>query len=231
VVAVSFKKLGDFRVLGLFFGVAALCRGDALRSSLLRAAAWTCFVPIVAGTLDALLGVALPDRPGATLWVIYEVGFAALAIWLGRSVAARESDSPSTAAYLRELAAYSAAYYTLWASADAIILGLQWDAGWALRVVPNQLYYGGWVVFAYARFYSSGSSLAASPGESSSPSPAPSSVPSSVPRGSAAVPSNARDHASSSTSTQASRYGSARAGSAARGSPTTPLGTFASSRG
>ena len=34
-------------------------------------------------------------------------------------------------------------YYGLWATADAIILATGSDLGFAVRVVPNVLYYGG----------------------------------------------------------------------------------------
>ncbi len=151
-----FVWLGDFRVLGLLLGVAALASRDGAQPigpALARAAGLTCVIPIFAGTLDLVLGLALPSLPANTLWVIYELGFLALAIALGRVWVARLDVDDATAAYLRALAGYSASYYALWASADLVILGLGWDAGWALRVVPNQLYYGGWVVFAYARFY------------------------------------------------------------------------------
>ena len=81
------------------------------------------------------------------------LGFLALAVFLGRRWVGRLGLDGETARTLRALAGYSAAYYALWASADLVILVLGRDAGWALRVVPNQLYYGGWVVFAYAVFY------------------------------------------------------------------------------
>ena len=48
---------------------------------------------------------------------------------------------------------YVLVYYGLWASADVLILSGV-DAGWLLRVVPNQLYYALWTAFVYARFYS-----------------------------------------------------------------------------
>ena len=34
-------------------------------------------------------------------------------------------------------------YYGLWAAADVILLATRADLGFALRVVPNLLYYGG----------------------------------------------------------------------------------------
>jgi hypothetical protein len=45
-----------------------------------------------------------------------------------------------------------AAYYGLWAAADVLILcGV--DAGWPVRLVPNQLYYGFFVPFVWRGFF------------------------------------------------------------------------------
>ena len=56
--------------------------------------------------------------------------------------------------YLRGLTTYAAVYYALWAGADVLIQWVGLDAGWALRVLPNQLYYAFWVPFAYFSFFS-----------------------------------------------------------------------------
>jgi hypothetical protein len=46
---------------------------------------------------------------------------------------------------------YVIGYYALWAGADAIILTSGADTGFLLRVLPNALYYGGFVpVVAWA---------------------------------------------------------------------------------
>lgn len=59
---------------------------------------------------------------------------------------------PRLRAYLRAILLYVAVYYALWAAADVFILnGI--DAGWALRIVPNQLYYGLFVPFTYWAFF------------------------------------------------------------------------------
>ena len=47
------------------------------------------------------------------------------------------------APWLRSVSRFVVLYYTLWASADAILLATGSDLGFALRVVPNVLYYGG----------------------------------------------------------------------------------------
>jgi hypothetical protein len=50
--------------------------------------------------------------------------------------------------------AYVAVYYALWALADVLILVGRLDAGWGLRVIPNQLYYALYLPFVYFRFFS-----------------------------------------------------------------------------
>lgn len=87
--------------------------------------------------------------------MIYEFGFLAFCIVLGRVWVARVlPGDPTRAAYLRSIFGYSAAYYALWLGADLVIVVAGLDLGWALRVVPNQLYYAFWVPFAYWRFFS-----------------------------------------------------------------------------
>ena len=54
------------------------------------------------------------------------------------------------------VATYAAVYYALWATADVLIQVLDLDVGWALRVIPNQLYYAFYVPFAYLRYFASG---------------------------------------------------------------------------
>ncbi len=61
---------------------------------------------------------------------------------------------PTRASFLRALFGFSAAYYALWLIADLFIVVGDLDLGWAIRIVPNQLYYSFWVPFAYWRFFS-----------------------------------------------------------------------------
>jgi len=138
---IPFVLLGDFRVFLLVCFVGAPDAG--LGSALARASAWTLVVPFVAWSATAALRAALGDVPPTTIWIVYESAFAALAVVL-RVRASR---------YCRAVLAYVAVYYALWATADVIILaGI--DAGWVLRIVPNQLYYAFWVPFAELLFFS-----------------------------------------------------------------------------
>jgi hypothetical protein len=88
------------------------------------------------------------------LWLVYELGFVALALVLRRRIdgglAAGASERDRR--LLRALLLYAAGYYALWASADALILA-GFDAGWGLRILPNQLYYAFTVPFVYFSYF------------------------------------------------------------------------------
>jgi hypothetical protein len=148
-----FVFLGDLRVLLLLIGVARIERG--FERNLAWAAGMTLVVPISAGSAYAALRWLVPDAHGQLLWIFYEFGFLILCIGLGRVwVPGNCPGAPAKAAFLRSILGYSAAYYALWLVADLLIVGGGLDLGWALRIVPNQLYYAFWVPFVYWRFFS-----------------------------------------------------------------------------
>jgi hypothetical protein len=144
-----FVLLGDFRVFLLWLGV--LQPGRPIRDTLVAAAGWTFVVPAVAWPLYRLLAAGFGPLPEQVLWLLYEVAFTGVALWWGtRLIPARR---PVAARFLRATVWFVAAYYALWALADVLILaGL--DVGWALRVVPNQMYYGFWVPVVWWWFFS-----------------------------------------------------------------------------
>jgi len=154
-VMVAFVLLGDFRVLLLLLRLAR----PTLRPLQLaaEAALWTLPVPLVAYGVDSVLQAVAGPLPGQTIWLLYELAFLALALWLRKAALARWV-GPGRAprlAYLRSVATYVAGYYALWVTADVLILILGLDAGWLLRIVPNQLYYSFYVPFVFFRFFAS----------------------------------------------------------------------------
>jgi hypothetical protein len=134
-----FVWLGDFRVLWLHFADA----GDAADpfGAARPAAALACLVPLTTSALYAPVWLGLVEAPSQALWLIYETLFLALALWLRARTA-----NPA----LRAIWLYVLAYYGLWAASDVLILSGV-DLGWALRVLPNQLYYAFFVPFAWWR--------------------------------------------------------------------------------
>lgn len=135
-VPLFFVLAGDFRFL-LLLG-AATPEGTLAPTArrLGEAAALTCIVPI----LSQLVAAALPASASEprVLFLVYELLFFALTAGLmawhpgARSVA-----------WLAPVGRFVLLYYGLWAAADALLLASGADLGFALRVVPNLLYYGG----------------------------------------------------------------------------------------
>lgn len=155
-VLIFFVLLGDFRVLYLMQRLAF--PGRARERLLAESAAWTLVVPLGALTIREVLAAVFGPLGENAIWLIYELGFLALALWL-RQVGLPRWVGPgreARLAYLRSVATYVAVYYALWASADVLIQVLGLDLGWALRIVPNQLYYAFYVPFAYFRYFASG---------------------------------------------------------------------------
>jgi hypothetical protein len=149
-VLLTFVLLGDFRVLLLVFRLA---RPET--RWIVQAALWTFVVPIFAWVVNGDLHSRWPTLPDQTIWLLYELGFLSLALvfrsvfvprWTATSV-------PQRLPFLRAVLAYVAVYYGLWALADVIILVAGLDVGWALRVIPNQLYYSFYLPFVFWRFF------------------------------------------------------------------------------
>lgn len=148
---VGFVLLGDWRVFVLVLRLARP-KGRWLRDATL----WTLLVPIVALAIESDLERRWPSLPDQTIWLVYELAFLALALLLRGLLVPRWAAASGAAErlpYLRAVLGYVAAYYALWALADALVMAFGLDAGWALRVVPNQLYYSFWVPFVFWRFF------------------------------------------------------------------------------
>jgi hypothetical protein len=114
----------------------------------------TLIVPLVAVGVEAALRARNPDLPSQSIWLTYELAFLAVALVLRNGIVPTRvpAAEPRLRTYLRTVLTYVAVYYALWAAADGLILaGI--DAGWALRMIPNQLYYAFWVPFAYGTFF------------------------------------------------------------------------------
>jgi hypothetical protein len=152
--------LGDFRVFAL--AVVVMQPGRARSSAFIEAGAWTLVVPAVAyGVWRAIAAAHGAEPPEMLLWLVYEIAFVLLVLaWWTAIVPARVSASrAATRRYVGGVLAVVAAYYVLWVLADVVILaGRDW--GWALRMVPNQLYYGVLVPAAYSLFFSAPSASA-----------------------------------------------------------------------
>jgi len=137
VLGLTFVLLGDFRIWWLVF------RLDGRARALPRALAATVGVPIAAWLASSALRLLLGALPDQALYGIHESLFVGLAFVIARRMPGRLE---------RALLAFAGVYYALWAGADVLILSGV-DAGWLLRCVPNQLYYGLTVPFVWWRFF------------------------------------------------------------------------------
>jgi hypothetical protein len=144
-LAFAFVLLGDFRVLWLVLSL--LDREPAPRAAARQAALLSLAAPAADG-VGLALGVG-----GQGLWLVHEVAFLSLVLWLRQILIPRRAPAERRPA-LRAAAGYAAATYALWALSDALLLGAGLDLAWLLRILPNQLYYAFWIPFVYAVFLS-----------------------------------------------------------------------------
>ncbi len=157
LVPFLFVYLGDLRVL--LVARAVMRPAEPFGRTLGFAAGASTIVPIATGVLFRLHRVIWPDADGQWMWMIYEAGFLVLSVvavrvWLPRERASGDGSDSEGRAFVTSLFGYSAAYYALWLAADVLIVIAGLDLGWAIRMLPNQLYYAFWVPFVYARFFS-----------------------------------------------------------------------------
>ena len=134
VVPLFFVLAGDFRYLLLWEAatpdgaIALTLRGVA------RAAALTAIVPVFA----QLVAPAIAPGNPRVLFLVYELAFCALTVAL-----LMLHPQARALTWVRAVSGFVLLYYGLWAAADSWILAAGADLGFALRVVPNALYYGG----------------------------------------------------------------------------------------
>ena len=142
-VPLLFVLAGDFRYLLLAVAATPDGRLRAGARDGLVALGLTAIVPI---TSQLVMG-ALPPAAHAerVLFLVYELSFLVLVAGL-----AQRHPNVRRAPWLRSLGRFVMLYYGLWASADAILIATGSDLGYALRVLPNVLYYGG-LIAAIAR--------------------------------------------------------------------------------
>ena len=144
LLGLTFVLLGDFRVYWLVLRFRTPEQTSARAA--LEAAALCAIAPALAGLARLSAG------PEQAMWLTHELVSLGLVFALARFALPSELSHARSAAFLRSVLGYVAAYYGLWAAADLLILaGI--DAGWLVRLVPNQLYYGLFVPFVWRTFF------------------------------------------------------------------------------
>ncbi len=137
-VAIAFVILGDAR---FFLLLERFGRGQTRLRASVYALGWSLLVPV-----GSLLAKSFSSN-GRVHYLTYELAFAALVIGLRTQLIPRLPPGPGRTFALR-LCGYELTQYLLWATADVCILAGR-EEGYLLRLVPNALYYVGFVPFAW----------------------------------------------------------------------------------
>lgn len=144
VVPLFFVLAGDFRYLLLAVSATSGGRIEWTRRRIALALGMTLIVPLSTQLVLSLLPNSLDTA--RVMFFIYEVSFIALTLCL-----LRFHENVRSVAWIGRVSRFVVVYYSLWATADLIILIAGADIGYLLRVVPNVLYYGG-LIFVMAQF-------------------------------------------------------------------------------
>lgn len=143
-VMVVFVLLGDFRYFWLLERFSGQERSP--HRALLLASGWTLVVPVFTAVLIGAFPLTFSNP--RHVFLAYECAFVALALVVRVWLVPRRAASPERRNWLGQVTSYVLLYYVLWAVADMLILrGL--DMGFALRIVPNVLYYGLFLPFVF----------------------------------------------------------------------------------
>lgn len=141
---------GDYR----YFALIELHRDGA--APFARLAPWLRAVPFafVVPVISAIPQKLWPERfvEPRNIFLLYEVCFVVFALalraWILPRTLARTPEPVRR--WLLELTSFELTHYALWAIADVVILsGATW--GHLLRIVPNLLYYAGYLPFVWWR--------------------------------------------------------------------------------
>jgi len=134
-VCIFFVLLGDFKIYFLIWRL----RSD--RQSSIESAAAAFAISIGVLCVDSIF--VKIGTPIATIWLLHELFSVATISLVGAIVVPQKEEdesSNSRSMIRRNVLIMFTSYYVLWATSD-ILVANGFDAGWALRIVPNFLYY------------------------------------------------------------------------------------------
>jgi hypothetical protein len=137
-VSIAFVILGDLRFFVLIERFGRIPPAPLWSPVILSLG-----VPVASTIARPFLG----EEP-RVLFLVYELAFAGVALAILLFVLPRRRLEPPWARWARGLALYELAQYLGWATADVVILSGH-DAGHLLRVLPNAMYYAGFIPFAW----------------------------------------------------------------------------------
>jgi len=153
LIGLGFVLLGDFRYFLVVERFTSRPSSKALDPTTPKAWAAAIGLTMIVSGISLVLTKAMPDRfAGRWAFLGWELMFIVLAVVLRFVVLPRRLAAAPEAVrkWLFEVTHFEIATYALWALADIIILAGA-DAGFALRIVPNVMYYGLFVCFVAFR--------------------------------------------------------------------------------
>lgn len=145
-VSIAFVILGDLRLFAL---LERFRQRSHWTPAFMRGAALSFVVPVSQA-------IAITSSPGTfsdlrRIYLVYELLFVALAVGLlALRYPSKHEESPELGWYATSLLAFFLVQYALWVLCDVLILSGA-EFGYGLRLVPNALYYGLFVIFAALR--------------------------------------------------------------------------------
>lgn len=145
-VSIAFVILGDLR---LFVLLERFRNERSWRVAIALAVIFSFAVPIA----QAIAIRSAPDTFNELrrIYLVYETFFAVLAATLLiLRYPSRSASTPALGWYATSLVAFFLVQYALWIACDVLILS-GFEFGYGLRLVPNALYYGLFLVFAAVR--------------------------------------------------------------------------------
>jgi hypothetical protein len=141
-LAIAFVVAGDWRFF--VWGTLLASDGPPWRAWL-TGLGWALIVPLLHGAAIRAWPSAMSDL--RVVYLAYELGLAAVVgVWWWRQ---RRRACPQQRA-IGSLASFELLQYLGWATADIVILAGS-DLGHGLRLVPNLMYYAGFLAFAVIR--------------------------------------------------------------------------------
>lgn len=143
VLPIVFVILGDYRFF--FFAERAANLHAPLSRIALLTLAGSLIVPVTTGVLSRVVPAMQESR---VLFLVYECALLVIVLTLDRFRYAKSNAPPEVVRWIRGVARLFAGLYFGWAASDVLILsGI--EAGHALRIVPNVLYYAALLPFIY----------------------------------------------------------------------------------
>lgn len=146
-LSIAFILLGDVRAYVLV--ERATRRDEDASPAIVTGALWGALVSVLMAA-PARLVPAMQQNP-RWIYLTYElIALAQALVWRFAVLPRRTKVGVERARWGRDVMAFVAVQYGLWALADVVILSGV-GAGYGLRVVPNVLYYGAFVGYVFVR--------------------------------------------------------------------------------